>query len=147
MVELWQCWPTISMISERSLSRAVIDLPHSWPKRLPGLTPGLRPVNKRRRYKVTPSLISWARELGATLEQALYHARTHFRERRGIFSMGAAKSRKRGVEKARGKRVILKAWVCEILKKGKILHVFITICLFRMFELLCINVGINVFEF
>ena len=38
------------------------------------------------------------------------------------------------------KEVILQAWVHEILKKGKILHVFITISLFHMFELLCINV-------
>ena len=38
------------------------------------------------------------------------------------------------------KGVILQAWVREILKKGKVLHVFITICLFHMFELLCINV-------
>ena len=38
--------------------------------------------------------------------------------------------------------VIFQARVCEILKKGKILHAFITICLFRMFEFL----GINVFE-
>ena len=33
------------------------------------------------------------------------------------------------------KGVILQAWVSELLKKGKIVHVFITICLFRMFEL------------
>ena len=30
--------------------------------------------------------------------------------------------------------------VREIWKKDKILHVSITVCLFRMFELLCINV-------
>ena len=33
------------------------------------------------------------------------------------------------------KGVILQAWVREILKKGRIWHVFITICLFRMFEI------------
>ena len=38
------------------------------------------------------------------------------------------------------KGVILQARVREILKKGKILHVSITIYLFRMFELSCINV-------
>ena len=38
------------------------------------------------------------------------------------------------------KGVIFQAWVRGILKKGKILHVFISICLFRMFESLCINV-------
>ena len=32
------------------------------------------------------------------------------------------------------KGIILQAWVREILKKGKIWHAFITICLFRMFE-------------
>ena len=32
------------------------------------------------------------------------------------------------------------AWAREIFKKGKILHVLISICLFRMFELLCVNV-------
>ena len=41
------------------------------------------------------------------------------------------------------KRVIFQAWVRGILKKGKIFHVFISICLFHVFELLCINV----FEF
>ena len=32
------------------------------------------------------------------------------------------------------KGVILQTWDREILKKGKIWHVFVTICLFRMFE-------------
>ena len=64
----------------------------------------------------------------------LCHARTHFREKWGIFSMGGANSRNQE------NGVILQAWVREILKRGKFLHVFITICLFRMFELLCINV-------
>ena len=35
---------------------------------------------------------------------------------------------------------ILQEWVREILKKDKILHVFIYICLLRVFELLFINV-------
>ena len=48
--------------------------------------------------------------------------------------MGGANSR------TQEKGVILQAWVREILKKGKIWHVFIAICLFRMFEYLCINV-------
>ena len=69
-----------------------------------------------------------------TPDQNVYHARTHFREKGGIFSMGGANSRNQ--EKA----VILQEWVREILKKGNILRAFITICLFRMFELLCINV-------
>ena len=38
------------------------------------------------------------------------------------------------------KGIILQAWVCEILKKDKILHIIITICLFQMFGLLCMNV-------
>ena len=38
------------------------------------------------------------------------------------------------------KGVILPAWAHEILKKGNNLHVFIAMCLFCMFELLCINV-------
>ena len=42
--------------------------------------------------------------------------------------MGGANSRNQE------KGAILQAWVREILKNGKILHVFITICLFRMFE-------------
>ena len=41
--------------------------------------------------------------------------------------MGGANSRNK-------KGVILLAWVREILKKGNILHVFIFICSFRMFE-------------
>ena len=32
-----------------------------------------------------------------------------------------------------------KAWVREILEKGKSLHVFLSICLFHMSELLCIS--------
>ena len=32
-----------------------------WYKLNTGLIPGLRPANKRRRYKVTPSLIGWAK--------------------------------------------------------------------------------------
>ena len=32
------------------------------------------------------------------------------------------------------KGVILQAWEREILKKGKILHVFFTVCLFRVFD-------------
>ena len=47
--------------------------------------------------------------------------------------MGGANSRNQE------KKVIYQARVREIMKKGKILHVFIYICLFRMFELLCIN--------
>ena len=47
--------------------------------------------------------------------------------------MGGANSRNQE------KGVILQAWVREILEKGNILHAFITICLFRMFELLCMN--------
>ena len=38
------------------------------------------------------------------------------------------------------KGVILQERVREILKKGKIWQLFIAICLFRMFEELCINV-------
>ena len=52
----------------------------------------------------------------------------------GYFSMEVSNWRNQEQE------VILQEWVREILKKGKILHAFISICLFRMFELLCIDV-------
>ena len=64
----------------------------------------------------------------STPNQNVYQARTHFREKRGIFSMGGANSRNQE------KGVILQAWVREILKKGKIWHVFINIYLFCLFE-------------
>ena len=48
--------------------------------------------------------------------------------------MGGANSRNQE------KGFILQAWVSEILKKVTILHVVITICLFHMFELLCMDV-------
>ena len=57
------------------------------------------------------------------------------RKKRGIFQR---KFRNREIK---NKRSFLQAWVREILKKkGKILHAFISICLFRMFQLLCIDV-------
>ena len=56
------------------------------------------------------------------------HARTHFRDIGVFFSMGGANSRNQE------KEVNLQAWVREILKMGQIWHVFITICLFHMFE-------------
>ena len=76
--------------------------------------------------KLTPS----------TPELNVYHARTHFREKGGIFSMGGANSRNQE------KGVILQAWVLEILKKGNILHVCIIICSFRMFKWFCTNVKV-----
>ena len=48
--------------------------------------------------------------------------------------MGGANSRNQE------KGAILQAWVREIVKKGNIWHVFITICLLRMFESHCINI-------
>ena len=48
-----------------------------------------------------------------TPDQNVYHARTRFREKGGIFSMGGANSRNHA------KGDILQAWVREILKKGK----------------------------
>ena len=39
-----------------------------------------------------------------------------------------------------GKRVIFQARVREISAKGTMVYVIISICFFRMFELLCINV-------
>ena len=68
-------------------------------------------------------------------DQSVYHARTHFFSRQNaIFSMGGTNSR----NQERG--VIFQAWVREILKMSTILHVFISIFLFRMFELLWMNV-------
>ena len=61
--------------------------------------------------------------------QNLYHALTHFREKKGYFFNGRRKFAK--IEKT---GVILQAWVCENLKKGNIWHIFIIICLFRMVE-------------
>ena len=64
----------------------------------------------------------------STPDQNVYHVRTHFREKKGHFSMGSTNSRNHE------KGVILQTWDREILKKGKIWHVFVTIRLFRMFE-------------
>ena len=58
-------------------------------------------------------------------DQNVYRARPHFREK-GFFFQWEARNQEKGV--------ILKAWVREIFKKGKILHVFITVYLFRIFE-------------
>ena len=42
------------------------------PQDYTGLILGLRPANERRRYKVTPSLISWAQNLHSALLQPSY---------------------------------------------------------------------------
>ena len=66
----------------------------------------------------------------ATPDQSVYHARAPFSRKKGHFFNG-----RREFAKLRNKGVIFQTWVCKILKKVKILHVFIFICLFRMFEL------------
>ena len=55
--------------------------------------------------------------------------------KRGVFFQWEVR-----IREIKKKWVILQAWVREILKRGKIWHVFIVICLFRMFDQLCINV-------
>ena len=64
----------------------------------------------------------------------VYHARTDSREKRkgGIFSIGGSNSRGGGGDFCRYESA-------KFYKKDNILHAFITICLFRLFELFCTN--------
>ena len=73
--------------------------------------------------------VSQSRSPGSpTPDQNAYHASTHFREKGAFFQREAQ------IREIKKKGLFCRKESEKFKKKGKIWHVFITICLFRMFE-------------